>query len=581
MPELKYPYDRDRNRFADQVIAALRQLPGSRDAAVSLSRPMQSVGMRTSFEIDGRPRSGPNARLFTAVRPVSDGYFNTLSIPIVRGRGFTAAENQFGPPPVVVVSEAFVKKYFPNEDAIGKHVTLGIDHDTAQTNTPVTSKGEIVGVVPDVKQVALKEAPMPALYMPHGTFPESDMAFVVRSNADVATLAAGIRKQIAAIDPEMPVYDMQTMTEAISGSVAQPRFYMGLLTGFASLALLLAALGIYGVISYGVSQRVRELGIRIALGATHESILKLILGQGLMLVGAGLAAGIVGAVLLTRLLTLDAIRRDADGLADAGRGARGTGGDSDAGELSAGTTGGTGRSGYGDAQRVGLAARSRAKALPQRSQRGKRPQRKSEQISAYLCDLCLFATFAVMLFTRGGRSSLLTNRRAGQLTNSAERRLRRREAEHEVLVGERREHVGRLMVRRIPVAADLRSAFVLAQAERRYEILERIRVRVGHVRADRRRIVRRELLVRRAPEERQLHRLVAELRRARELDVDVGFGALRRRELAVGRRRAVIDHHHVVLNHAEPFRLWDICRSRRDFPSPASARAGRRTRWRR
>ena len=167
----------------------------------------------------------------------------------------------------------------------------------------MTAKGEIVGVVADVKQSNLKEEPPPATYLPHGTFPQDEMSFIVRSSADVATLTTAIRKKMAEIDPDMPIYDMQTMTQAISTSVAQPRFYMGLLTGFAGLALLLAALGIYGVISYGVSQRVRELGIRIALGATNESILKLILGQGLTLVGLGLAVGIAGALLLTRVLT--------------------------------------------------------------------------------------------------------------------------------------------------------------------------------------------------------------------------------------------------------------------------------------
>jgi putative ABC transport system permease protein len=259
--------------------------------------------MRTQFNVDGRPPAGPSARMLTAVRPVSSGYFNTLGIPVVRGRPFTAAEDRLGAPPVVVVSEEFVKKYFPTEEVLGKHITLGITHDTAQDNTPMDAKGEIVGMIRDVKQATLKEAPAPALYLPHATFPESDMSFIVRSGADVATLAAEIRKRIAEIDPDMPVYQMQTMTEAISGSVAQPRFYMGLLTGFASLALLLAALGIYGVISYGVSQRARELGIRIALGATNENILTLILGQGLLMVGFGLAIGIAGAVGLTRLLT--------------------------------------------------------------------------------------------------------------------------------------------------------------------------------------------------------------------------------------------------------------------------------------
>jgi predicted permease len=303
VPEVKYPYDRDRNRFADEVIAALRQLPGSRDAAVALTLPMQNRGMRTEFNVDGQPPKAPDARMLTYVRPASPGYFGTLGIRLVRGRPYTEAENRFGPPQVLVVSEAFAKKYFPNEEVIGKHITLGIDHDTAQSPSSVTVKGEVVGVVADVKQTSLKEDPPPAVYVPYGTFPQDDMAFMVRSNADLATLTAGIRKRMAEIDRDMPIYDMQTMTQAISGSVAQPRFYMGLLSGFAGLALLLAALGIYGVISYGVSQRVRELGIRIALGASNESILKLILGQGMLLVGFGLTVGIVGAVLLTRVLT--------------------------------------------------------------------------------------------------------------------------------------------------------------------------------------------------------------------------------------------------------------------------------------
>jgi predicted permease len=303
VPALKYPYDRDRNRFADQVIASLRQLPGSRDAAVAFSRPMQAIGMRTVFTIDGQAPAGPEARLLASVRPVSSGYFETLGIPVARGREFTAAEEQLGRPPVVMVNEEFAKKYFPNENVLGKHITLGITHDTAQDNTPVTSMGEIVGVVPNVKQINLKEAAYPSVYLPHGTFPQSDMTFVVRSSADVSALATAIRRAVADIDPAMPIYDMETMTQAISGSVAQPRFYMGLLTAFAGVALLLAALGIYGVISYGVSQRVRELGIRIALGATNERILKLVVGEGLALVGVGLLAGIAASVALTRLLS--------------------------------------------------------------------------------------------------------------------------------------------------------------------------------------------------------------------------------------------------------------------------------------
>jgi predicted permease len=303
VPDLKYPFDRDKNRFADRVVDALRQLPGTQAVAVSLTRPMQEAGMRTSFDIEGRPAAPANARLVAAVRPVTADYFSVLGIPLRAGRLFTRAEDGFGPPPVVVVSEAFVQKYFPNESPIGKRITLGLSHDTAEVGkTSVAPKGEIVGVVADVKQNTLRESPYPAVYLPQRTFPLNAMSFVIRSTAEPSTIAAEIRRRVADVDAELPIYDLETMTDAISGSIAQPRFYTSLLTGFAGLALLLAALGIYGVISYSVAQRGRELGIRIALGATNDRIVRLVVGQGLGLVLAGIVLGVVGSIGLMRLL---------------------------------------------------------------------------------------------------------------------------------------------------------------------------------------------------------------------------------------------------------------------------------------
>ncbi|HSQ30894.1 MAG TPA: ABC transporter permease [Gemmatimonadaceae bacterium] len=303
LPSVKYPHDREIRAFAASVRERLSALPGTRAVAVAFARPMEQQTMRTAFDIEGRPPAPMDNRLLTDVRPASANFFSTIGIPVVRGRVFASAEENFGPPPVLVVSQAFAKKYFPNEDPIGKRIKLGVAHDTAAEGTQVVSRGEIVGVVGDVRQKGLADEIYPAVYLGWGTFPINDIALLVRSDADVGMISAAIREQVHAVDPTMPVYDVHTMTDAVSESVAQPRFYTTLLTAFGALALLLAVLGIYGVISYSVSQRTRELGIRIALGASHDRVLRLVLGQGLTLTVTGVIIGLIGAFWLTRLLS--------------------------------------------------------------------------------------------------------------------------------------------------------------------------------------------------------------------------------------------------------------------------------------
>ena len=303
LPSVKYPHDRDIRAFAAAVRERLSVLPGTRSVAVAFARPMEQQAMRVGFDIEGRAPAPADRRMVADVRPASSNFFSTLGIPILRGRAFTSAEENFGPPPVVVVSQAFVRKFFPTEDPLGKRIKLGYEHDTAQAGTQVIAGGEIVGVVADVRQRGLAEDVSPAVYVGWGTMGISDMAFLVRSDADPATISTAIREQVHAVDPTMPVYDVHPMTQVVAESISQPKFYTMLLTAFGGLALLLAALGVYGVISYSVSQRTRELGIRIALGASHDRVVRLVLGQGVALTITGVALGLVGAFWLTRLLS--------------------------------------------------------------------------------------------------------------------------------------------------------------------------------------------------------------------------------------------------------------------------------------
>jgi putative ABC transport system permease protein len=223
---------------------------------------------------------------------VSPEYFSTMGIPLRRGRGFTDRDHEQATG-VVVVSETMAAKYWPGEDPIGKRITIGYNN---------TGPREIVGVAADVKQGNLTDAQGPQLYAPFVQVPWPFLAAVVRTTAAPEAAAGALRQVLARLDPEQAAGEIRTLDQYVSRSIATPRFTALLVGSFAALALLLAGFGLYGVMAYSVAQRGREIGIRMALGAQARDVRALVVGQALRMGAAGLAVGLVGALLATRVL---------------------------------------------------------------------------------------------------------------------------------------------------------------------------------------------------------------------------------------------------------------------------------------
>ncbi len=293
LPGRKYDTDQKRVNFFRQAVAQMRALPGVESVGAVNSLPFAAFHSGTSVDIEGRPLLPVTDKLKTGVMVTDANYFRAMQIPLKRGRLFTdqeAAEMRH----VVVINEAFVRQHFPNEDPLGKRVTIYMKDD----NQPC----EIIGVVGDSKHMSLDAEVRPMSYWPHPELASSGMTFVIRTRGDAASVTSAARNVIRALDPEQSVADVRTMESLIGTSVARARFNTLLLTIFAIVALLLASLGIYGVMAYSVVRRTHEIGVRMALGASGRDMLRLIVRRGMTLALAGVAIGVAASFALTRLM---------------------------------------------------------------------------------------------------------------------------------------------------------------------------------------------------------------------------------------------------------------------------------------
>ena len=294
LPDAKYSTPVRRARFFSSLLAKLGSAPGIEAAGAISELPLSGQHNDNWFRVKGQPPIDTPEQNDANFHIVTPGYFEAMRIPLVAGRVFSEGDDSRGQM-VAIVNRQFVHRYFRGLDPLRQFLILSID------NRPTDVR--LVGVVGGVRDATLSGAPSPAFYVPHAQAPMTQMNLVIRGAMAPGAIATAVRAAVSAIDPEEALSEFQSMPQVLAASAAQPRFTTLLLSLFAVIAILLAAVGLYGVLAYSVAGRVREIGIRVALGAQAKQILRLVMGEGMALAGVGAAIGLGAALALGRVLS--------------------------------------------------------------------------------------------------------------------------------------------------------------------------------------------------------------------------------------------------------------------------------------
>ena len=295
LTERAYPNDTADRNFVNALDERLRALPGVRQVGIASALPLDGSDLTLSFTVRGRPPVPKNDEPATAIVVATPEFLSAMGIPVIRGRNYTR-DAQPGTPKEVVVSREFVRRFFPNEEPLGQYINLGWSQNGDRRG------GTIIGVVGDVKQGALDQETQPLLYLPYAQAPVENLRIVARTSVPPVSLTKSVRAAVREVDRELPVFAIRLLEDYIATAIGPQRFYAVLVGIFAAVALALAAVGLYGVIAYAVSQRTHELGVRVALGATSSRIASMVVAQGLGLTIGGAVVGVMAAVLVTRVL---------------------------------------------------------------------------------------------------------------------------------------------------------------------------------------------------------------------------------------------------------------------------------------